>query len=67
MVGLAHVDDRAQLMYPSLLTSSPAEYAAGDRTGLSKLGAPAGCFLAPAPPSATASFVPSGPERTRLP
>ena len=36
LVGLAHVDDPAQLMYPE--TSTAREYGAGDLTGLATLG-----------------------------
>ncbi len=43
-VGLAHVSDRSQVMYPSLHRRSPAKYAAGDRVGLAKVGRPAGCL-----------------------
>ncbi|WP_299959143.1 matrixin family metalloprotease [uncultured Modestobacter sp.] len=37
LVGLDHVDDPAQLMYPT--TSAVLDFAAGDLTGLSRLGA----------------------------
>ncbi|MDQ6648528.1 MAG: matrixin family metalloprotease [Actinomycetota bacterium] len=47
-VGLGHVDDPRQVMYPTT-TVGPAEYGAGDRTGLAALGRPAGCHRAPAP------------------
>jgi len=48
MVGLDHVSDASQIMNPALTTSAPSDYAAGDRTGLTKVGAPAGCFVVPA-------------------
>lgn len=47
-IGLGHVNDPNQLMYPTT-TAGPAEYGAGDRTGLAALGRPAGCHWAPAP------------------
>ena len=47
-VGLGHVLDPTQVMYPQT-TSSESEFGAGDRAGLAALGAPAGCH--PAPPS----------------
>jgi hypothetical protein len=50
MVGLDHVSDPAQMMNPALTTGAPADYAEGDRTGLSKVGAAAGCFVVPAAP-----------------
>ena len=43
-VGLMHVADRQQLMYPSLHAGSPRRYAAGDRTGLDEVGRAAGCL-----------------------
>lgn len=46
-VGLAHVDDLAQIMYPTT-NAGRAEWGAGDRAGLAALGAPAGCHPAPA-------------------
>ncbi|GAA0305524.1 matrixin family metalloprotease [Kineococcus aurantiacus] len=36
LVGLAHVEDRTQLMYPQ--TSTVLDYAPGDLTGLAALG-----------------------------
>ena len=47
-VGLGHVDDPRQVMYPTT-TAGPAEYGAGDLAGLAALGRPAGCHRAPAP------------------
>lgn len=38
LVGLAHVDDAAELMYPEVQTGS-TELGPGDRTGLARLGA----------------------------
>ena len=43
-VGLQHVDDTHQQMYPSLRTASPQLFYTGDRTGLTKVGKPAGCI-----------------------
>ncbi len=45
-VGLGHVLDATQVMYPRT-TNSESEFGAGDRTGLATLGAPAGCHPAP--------------------
>ena len=47
-VGLGHVIDPTQVMYPRT-TSSESEFGAGDRAGLAALGAPAGCHPAPSP------------------
>jgi hypothetical protein len=44
MVGLDHVGDAHQTMNPAVTAASPAGYAAGDRSGLAKVGAAAGCF-----------------------
>lgn len=45
-VGLGHVDDPTQVMYPQT-TSSESVFGAGDRAGLAAVGAPAGCRPAP--------------------
>ena len=42
-VGLDHVGDRRQVMYPTLLPQ-PAEFASGDLRGLESAGADRGCF-----------------------
>ena len=42
-VGLQHVRDRAQIMYPTL-TRKKATWGAGDLNGLQKVGRRAGCF-----------------------
>ena len=47
-VGLGHVLDPTQVMYPQT-TSSESVFGAGDRAGLAALGAPAGCLAPPAP------------------
>lgn len=52
VVGLDHVEDSRQLMYPSILRSSPATFASGDRAGLARLGKRAGCIQAPGRPVA---------------
>lgn len=54
LLGLDHVTDRAQVMYPTLQTYPPTHYAAGDRLGLRKVGRSAGCLVAaPAPKAPT--------------
>jgi hypothetical protein len=47
-VGLGHVLDATQVMYPQT-TNSESQYGAGDRAGLAAVGRPAGCHPAPAP------------------
>jgi hypothetical protein len=44
VIGLDHVADRSELMYASISGQSPDGYGPGDRVGLSKLGASAGCL-----------------------
>jgi hypothetical protein len=44
VVGLDHVDDRGQLMYPSIHSASPDGFGAGDRAGLAQLGSRQGCL-----------------------
>jgi len=44
-VGLGHIDDDSQLMYPTLSSSTDARYAEGDRAGLARLGRDAGCIV----------------------
>jgi len=48
IVGLAHVDDRAQLMYRES-SEGVVAFAAGDTAGLRQLGREAGCLTTPAP------------------
>lgn len=43
-VGLQHVSDTHQLMYPTLRSSTPSGFAAGDKAGLSRVGRNAGCL-----------------------
>ena len=49
VVGLDHVDDPAEVMNPSLV-SSPANWGVGDLAGLRRLGSLAGCIESPALP-----------------
>lgn len=48
VVGLEHVlSDDTQVMYPFIGATTPADYAAGDRAGLARVGRPAGCMTTP--------------------
>jgi hypothetical protein len=47
-VGLRHVLDATQLMYPTT-TNAESAFGAGDRAGLAAVGAAAGCHRAPEP------------------
>jgi hypothetical protein len=47
VVGLAHVQDPAQLMYPVIRTRNWSGWRAGDRAGLVRLGRARGCIGAP--------------------
>ncbi len=49
VAGLDHVQDRGQIMYPSISDRSPDGYAAGDRAGLAQLGAQGGCLRIASP------------------
>lgn len=49
VVGLDHVEDPAEVMNPSLV-SSPANWGVGDLAGLRRLGSLAGCVESPALP-----------------
>ena len=44
MVGLDHTGDPAQIMYPSVTSQTPADWGAGDRNGLHRVGATNGCL-----------------------
>lgn len=44
VMGLEHFSDRAQLMNPTLSSSTPNGFAAGDRAGLARVGRGAGCI-----------------------
>ena len=43
-MGLQHVDDTRQQMYPVLRSTSPQLFYSGDRYGLTKVGKSAGCI-----------------------
>ncbi len=47
VLGLGHVTATSEIMYPTIRSRSSAEYFSGDRTGLTKLGRPAGCIGVP--------------------
>jgi len=49
VVGLDHVNDQTQIMYPTV-TNKPSVFGAGDLAGLQLLGRPAGCMAVPPPP-----------------
>ncbi|HEY2332654.1 MAG TPA: matrixin family metalloprotease [Acidimicrobiales bacterium] len=49
LVGLDHVTDPNQIMYPSLSAQAPNGYGAGDRNGLAHVGSGAGCLKVVAP------------------
>jgi hypothetical protein len=42
-LGLGHAAQPNEIMYPSVGHSSPTDYQAGDRAGLQRVGASAGC------------------------
>lgn len=43
-VGLGHVDNRRDVMFPIITSAAPATWGAGDLAGLAKVGATAGCI-----------------------
>ncbi len=45
VMGLDHVSDKDQLMYPTLSNKTPNGFAAGDRAGLAQLGQAGGCIV----------------------
>jgi len=49
VVGAAHVDDRTQIMFPTLHPGGPTRYGDGDGTGLRVLGSVSGCLSQPRP------------------
>ena len=51
LVGLDHVTDPNQIMYPSLSGQAPNGYGAGDRNGLAHVGSGGGCLKAVPPTS----------------
>ena len=50
LLGLGHVRDRRQVMYGVAVGNGPRHYAAGDRSGLARLGRRAGCLAPPSTP-----------------
>jgi len=52
-VGLEHAE-LGEIMYPIIGTGTPANYAAGDRRGLAKVGRAAGCMHTPRLPAVNA-------------
>ncbi len=46
-VGLDHVKDHRQLLYPTLTATAPNGFAAGDKAGLQVVGRKAGCQAVP--------------------
>jgi hypothetical protein len=44
VIGLDHVEDRREVMYESISDESPDGFGPGDRAGLVRLGAAAGCL-----------------------
>ncbi len=44
VVGLEHVAERSQVMYPTLLPAARGRYGAGDLAGLERVGAEQGCL-----------------------
>jgi hypothetical protein len=49
LIGLDHVQDRGQLMYPSISDRSPDGFAGGDLAGLGQLGPAGGCLRLASP------------------
>jgi hypothetical protein len=49
VAGLDHVQERPQLMFPSISSQSPDGFGAGDRSGLVQLGGAAGCLKVASP------------------
>jgi hypothetical protein len=49
VAGLDHVQERAQLMFPSISTQSPDGFGSGDRAGLAQIGVAAGCLRVASP------------------
>jgi predicted Zn-dependent protease len=45
VVGLGHVADPSQLLYPTITSEAPDGYADGDRAGLASLGISGGCLF----------------------
>lgn len=55
VLGLAHVDDDLQLMFPHI-TSGPARWGSGDEAGLKQLGRDGGCLTPLSPIELNESF-----------
>lgn len=55
LVGLDHVDDRDQLMYPTAVFGT-AEFSPGDLRGLAAVGATGGCLEVPPPQDLEVDF-----------
>lgn len=55
LVGLDHIDDESQLMYPNAIPG-PAAWSSGDLLGLKALGAEGGCVDVPPAEPVTASL-----------
>jgi hypothetical protein len=49
VVGLGHVFDPLQIMFPTLAPIAATTYGSGDRAGLARLGVAAGCLPTPSP------------------
>ena len=49
VIGLDHVDSRAEVMYPSISSQTPGDWGPGDRTGLAALGRSSGCLRVASP------------------
>ncbi len=47
VMGLDHTSSKEQLMYPTLTSATPKGFARGDRAGLARIGARAGCVEVP--------------------
>lgn len=61
-MGLNHVQDPSQIMYPSMQYRKVAAYGTGDRAGLALLGAKQGCIAPPAPAKPTPPTAPGTPD-----
>lgn len=65
-MGLDHVDDRRQIMYPAI-TRNAARFARGDLRGLEKVGVARGCFSGERDPfgrTGSERRLPGGPTHT---
>ena len=57
IMGIAHVGDQGQVMYPTIHPGGPRSYGEGDRAGLRAAGAASGCLSTPQPSATTTSSV----------